>query len=156
MLNSFFLFFLSFFLVFCYFSESFKWQIYSPRQKYLGHLKQTLFFPSRTFLFLPNAVYCVSVTKTRTPTLRGWKDTKVSQQFWLRLLLHLLNFRYLVFSFPDAEFLYSSLMRSILVILYPVSQMQNFCIKLDAVNFRYLVSSFQMQNFCILAWCSRF
>ena len=77
------------------------------------------------------------------------------------------------FSFSDAEFLHRSLMRSILDILYPVSQLQNFYIlarcsrfwvfclkfsdaeflyiKLGAVDIRYLVSSFQMQNFCILA-----
>ena len=43
----------------------------------------TVFFPSRAFLFPPNDVYCDSVTKTCTKRVR--KDTKVSQQFWLRL-----------------------------------------------------------------------
>ena len=43
--------------------------------------------------------------------------------------------RYFVSSFPDAEFLHLSLMQLILGILYPVSQ---------------------MQNFCILTWCRRF
>ena len=39
----------------------------------------TVFFPSRAFLFPPNDVYCDSVTKTCTKRVR--KDTKVSQQF---------------------------------------------------------------------------
>ena len=42
--------------------------------------------------------------------------------------------RYSVFSFPDAEFLH---------------------IKLDAVDIRYLVSSFQMLNFYILGTCQK-
>ena len=42
-------------------------------------------------------------------------------------------------------------MQSILGILYPVSRMQNFYIRLYVVDFRYFVklSTSHMQNFCI-------
>ena len=76
-------------------------------------------------------------------------------------------------SFSDAELLHPTLTRSILRILYPVSQMQNFCIlarcsrflvfcfqfsdaeflhiKLDAVDFRYFMSSFPDAKFLHLS-----
>ena len=44
---------------------------------------------------------------------------------FLHIKLDAVDIRY---QFPDAEFLHLSLMQSILSILYPVSQMQNFCI----------------------------
>ena len=59
---------------------------YSLRQKELGHFDQTLLFCSPCALLVPlKVVYCGSVTKPCTPALRGRGDTKVSQQFWLRL-----------------------------------------------------------------------
>ena len=47
--------------------------------------RQRLFSRSRASLFPSNVVYCDSVTKSCTPTLRGRENTKISQKFWLRL-----------------------------------------------------------------------
>ena len=58
--------------------------------KIVGTLKlKPHFLPTRTSLFPPNVVYCDSVGKSCTPTLRGGEDTKRSQQFRLRLWHHL-------------------------------------------------------------------
>ena len=118
----------------------------------VGTLKaNTVFLPSCAFLFPPNAVYCDSVTKSCTPTLGGREDPKCPYNF-------------------DGD---CSLMLSILGNLYSVSQMQNFCILawcsgfsilciqflrcrifasyLDAVDFRYFVSSFPDAKFLHLS-----
>ena len=76
------------FLFFCFFyvPESSKWQTYSPRQKYLGHLEQTLFFFSLLALFFSLLILFITfIHQIVSPTLRGQEDTKVSQQFWLKL-----------------------------------------------------------------------
>ena len=66
-----FFFFLSFILSF-FTSQSHSSDKPTVPEKIVETLKvNTVFFPSRTFFFLPNAVYCVSVTITSTPTLRG-------------------------------------------------------------------------------------
>ena len=119
--------------------------------KIVGTLKANTVFSLLVLSFSLPMLYCDSVTKSCTPTLRVREDTKVSEQFILRLQLDAVDFRYFVFSFPDAEFLHLSLMQSILGILYPVSRMQNFYIRLYAVDFRYFVklSTSHMQNFCI-------
>ena len=50
--------------------------------KIVGTLKpNAFFFPSRAPLLALKFVYRGSVTESRTPTLRGQGDTKVSQHF---------------------------------------------------------------------------
>ena len=72
-------------ILYCYFFFNFERYKPQSRTKIVGTLDAKPFFPSRASLFPPNVVYFDSVTKSCTPTLRGREDTKMSQQFWLRL-----------------------------------------------------------------------
>ena len=113
-------FFLSFFFT-CHGHSSDKPTVPDKNTAAVGTLFLCFPFPSQCCLlrFSHQIVYT---------NIGGREDTKVSLQFWLRLWLDAVNFRYFVSSFPDVEFLHLSLMQSILDILYPVSQMQNVCI----------------------------
>ena len=151
-LVTFFLFFLSLFLLLTVIQVI---NLQSPSQTKIqlwqGHLKQTLFFSllvlsfSLPMLFIaiqsPNRVHQHWGDEKRhnsVPTILTETATRCCQfqvfciQFPRgRIFAYQLDagdLRYFVSSFPDAEFLHLSLMQSILGILYPVSQMQNFCI----------------------------
>ena len=130
--------------------------------KILGTLRANtvFFFPSSAFLFPPNTVYCIH-SPNRVANIEETRRHKSAPTILTEIVTWCSRFYVFCIQFPrmrDAEFLHLSLMQSILGIFnciqFPDAEFLHLSLMQSILGILYPVS--QMQNFCILAWCSRF